>query len=471
MPRWLRHIMFAVARAGIIFALGSILFVGGCGSSKRTAEQRYQEGIHYKARGDLERAVDLFYEALTYNSHYVDAYIELGILMCRYKQYPDAVKYLLRAIEHGADSYKPYAYMGYAYEQLDNVAFSVHYYRQAIHRAPQVVDVRLHLADMLEAQGKRQEAAGVLEEILTINQAEVNTELIQARIALLQQPESREIHREMADAYLRHGEIHKGITEYHRYLPLDPGHPENLAKFGILCAEREQYEVAARYLEQAAALGLAERTEARIALGTSYEQLGKIEWALGEYQAALRLEPELSDIRLKVVALLEKTGKPEEAADMLEKSLSQGAIADASATWSEILRLRGEDSNKTIVEVKRVGQYKLIDAVVGDEVPATLLFDKDAEYTIISEELAEQLHILLSTQTSEVHFFFNGQPLKAPLVNLSSVKVGELEVRNVPSLIWDFSEFPELDGVLGKTFLKHFQVDIHPEHQLLVLTR
>ena len=109
--------------------------------------------------------------------------------------------------------------------------------------------------------------------------------------------------------------------------------------------------------------------------------------------------------------------------------------------------------------------------MVNDTVPATLLIDTRAKYTIISEELAQRLNILLSTQTSEVHFHFNGRTLKAPLVNLSSIKVGGLEVWNVPTLIWDFSSSPQIDGVLGISFLKHFQVEIKDNEQLFVLTK
>jgi hypothetical protein len=49
--------------------------------------------------------------------------------------------------------------------------------------------------------------------------------------------------------------------------------------------------------------------------------------------------------------------------------------------------------------------------------------------------------------------------------------VGGVEVRNIPTLIWDFSDYPQIDGVLGMSFLKHFQVEIKYEDQLFVLTK
>ena len=72
---------------------------------------------------------------------------------------------------------------------------------------------------------------------------------------------------------------------------------------------------------------------------------------------------------------------------------------------------------------------------------------------------------------SEVRFEFAGTPYAAPLMNLPSLKIGKLEVRNVPTLLWDFSGYPGIDGVVGMTFLKHFQVEIKLDEQLVILTK
>ena len=87
------------------------------------------------------------------------------------------------------------------------------------------------------------------------------------------------------------------------------------------------------------------------------------------------------------------------------------------------------------------------------------------------EELAQRLNILLSTRTSDVHFTFNGRRFTAPLVNLDSIKVGNLEVQNIPTLIWDLSDYPQIEGVLGISYLKHFQVELNTKDHLFILTK
>jgi hypothetical protein len=38
-------------------------------------------------------------------------------------------------------------------------------------------------------------------------------------------------------------------------------------------------------------------------------------------------------------------------------------------------------------------------------------------------------------------------------------------------LIWNLSAYSEIDGVLGMSFLKHFQVEIKHDEQVLILTK
>jgi clan AA aspartic protease (TIGR02281 family) len=216
-------------------------------------------------------------------------------------------------------------------------------------------------------------------------------------------------------------------------------------------------------------------------LGIAYEKLGKLPEAIQEYQAALSLQPDWYELHLKLAELFEQVGKLSEAADELEQvfhlalqakaTYSTAEFPDMNQLWKEILRLRGERLRKAVVLLKRSGDFRLVDVVVNQSVPARLLVETRAQYTILSEYLAQQLGIQITPRTSEVHFEFAGRSYTAPVVNLPSLKIGELEVRNIPILVWNLSAYSEIDGILGKSFLKHFQVAIKHDEQVLVLTK
>jgi predicted aspartyl protease len=185
----------------------------------------------------------------------------------------------------------------------------------------------------------------------------------------------------------------------------------------------------------------------------------------------LQLKPDLHEIRLKLADLLERVGQKTEAAALLEKRFYDGQAPDVNALWSRILRLRGEDSTKAVVQLKRSGSYNLIDVLVNDQALATVIVDPRIEYAIISEKLVQRLNIVLSTKTSDVQFKFYGRRVTAPLINLPSIQVGALQVRNMSTLIVDLAWIPGVDGVLGMNFLKYFQVEMKPAEQLFVLTK
>lgn len=443
----------------------------GCQTPERMAESVYRQGVRARTRGQPQQAAQHFQAALTHDPQHASAHLELGIMACRDHRYPAAIKHLLRAIEYGVTSYKPYAYIGYAYERSGPLNLAEHYYKQALRRGKALIDVRLRLAEVLETRHKWLEAATVLQEVIRLQPDHPKAMLLKARIGLLRQSPSPEVNRALADVYISHGYIRKGTAAYQQAEPINPREPESLARFGLFCARRGQFRIASVYLSRAVQLGLTEQPDIRAALGVAYEKLGEVREAIEEYRTVVKLRPDSRKTQLRLADLLEQTGQTAEAADVLEAVFRNGQAEDVNALWQRILRLRGEASLKTVVHLKRAGGYELVELTINDNVPATMLVDTQARYTIISEDLAQQLNILLSTHTSDVQFLLNGQRAKAPLVNLASVKVGGMEVRNIPTLIYDLSEAEQIDGVLGMSFLKHFQVEIRDDQQLFVLTK
>ncbi len=466
----------------LIFAAAVCGLMGGCRSTERAAELAYQEGLLQKEQGAFEQAIQQFRLALTHQPHHAPSHIELGILLCRKQEYRQAVKHFLQAREYGSESYKLSALMGYAYERLKNWQEAERCYQQAITLSPNLIDVRLRLADLLEQQAKRQEAAKVIKDILAIKPDIEDADLLVDRASLLSRRSTSDIHERMADLYIRYGHIERGLAEYRQAVGVESDDPDDLIAFGRFCLERKQFPTALLYFQHAKALGREQQVDVRAGLGAAYEELGQYEEAVQEYRAALQLDPEWYELRLKVAELLKKIEKPSEAADELEQffylahhnsslTLGTGGYPDANHLWAEILHLREESSHKAVVQLKPSTRYPVIDAVVNQKTPAVMRIEERAEYTIVSPEMAQRLGIQLTSRTSEVLFHVDGQMHSAPLINLPSLKIGELEVRNISTVIWDLSNYHGIDGFLGQSFLKHFQSEIHYDDQLFILTK
>ncbi len=462
----------------IVGAVVSGTLVAGCDSSQRAAHKAYQQGLTLKEQGKMKEAAQQFSLALDRDPHYAEAVFELGIMFCALQDYRQAVKHLLRATEYEEVAAKSYAFLGYAYERLERVSLAQNAYKQAILKAPHSIDIYLRLADLFEDQGNRQEAATLLEQVLAFKPDIENAAYLKERAASLQQSEASAA---LADVYIRYGEIARGLAEYQRAFSWDEHNPDSLVNFGLYCLERDQFAAAAAYLQQAKEAGRTEQIEVRAGLGIAYEALEQSQKAVEEYRAALQLSPTWYVIYVKLAQLLEQLNQNAEAAQELETLFyvsnyaaaiaSTEWFANADTLWAEILRLRNEESSKTVVQFTPAGQYMLVTALVNQQVPAQVHIEQRANYTILSVELAEALGIEITTRTSEVRFELGGQTYAAPLINLPSLKIGGMEVRNIPTLIWDLSEYPGIDGFLGMTFLRHFQVEIKEQERLVILTK
>jgi tetratricopeptide (TPR) repeat protein len=292
----------------------------GCNSSEKQAELLYQQGMRDKTHGQFQQALQRFQAAVMYNSQHPNAQAELGMLLCRYGKYADGIKHLLKAHELAPRAFQSASYLGYAYHQRRDWLLAETYYGLAIQLAPNLVDVRQYLADVFEAQGKLEQAAQTLQELLDAYPDYDREAIILARIATLQYPEEPEAYVQLADAHVRHGEDRQGLRAYRQASTLPPNAPELLAQFGIFCAEREQFKTAVTFFEQAVNSGWSNDAEVWWWLAESQDALGNRSAAIEAYQQVLKYQPDYAGIHRRLAEVLEEAERHAEAADVLEKA-------------------------------------------------------------------------------------------------------------------------------------------------------
>ncbi len=467
----------------VVVLLVALFFLSTSDSPNRAAVESLRKAQAYKDLKQYQKAEEYFRAALKQDPAYIDARMEFGKFLYRQRCFRDGLKQFLMLAEQNANNFKISALLGYGYEQLRHVPQAEQWYRRAIRQNLNLTDVRLRLADLLEAQGRRQEAAQLLREVLKINPFADEAEELEARSQLLRQSNNPDAHYALADIYIRSGRISKGTQEYLSAVPFEENDPHAMIEFAIFCLKRNQFATALAYFQKARDAGLDAQLEVHAGMGVAYEKLERFAEAAQEYQAALQIDPEWHALRLRIADILKKAGNPSAASNELEQlfylskhsaafQLGAGAFPSVNALWEEVLRLRGESSAKTAIELLPSDQYAaLIPAIVNQAATVTLFVEPQAEYTILSASSAAKLGLAITPDTSEVRFTLNGMQYSAPLVNLPSLKVGTLEVRNIPTLILNLSMYPGIDGLLGQSFLKHFRMEINYSERLFLLTK
>ncbi len=132
----------------------------------------------------------------------------------------------------------------------------------------------------------------------------------------------------------------------------------------------------------------------------------------------------------------------------------------------------GVQARQVTVAVQRAGHLLLVPTHVNGTRKAWLILDTGASHTILSREVAEELGLLSAGPTALVTLKTAGGPVQAEIVRVDSIRVDKAEVRNSLVAVYDMPDVPRgVDGLLGLTFLKQFQVTLDTAKGELQLRR
>ena len=126
---------------------------------------------------------------------------------------------------------------------------------------------------------------------------------------------------------------------------------------------------------------------------------------------------------------------------------------------------------KASVPFEKRGQVVVVDVMLNKSVPAKLVVDTGATYTMISAAMARELSIDPQQTQRTMPFQTANGVIQAPLTNLESVTVGGMEIKNLTAAIHDAVPSAQVAGLLGLNFLSNFRLDIDTDKGILHLEK
>ena len=120
-----------------------------------------------------------------------------------------------------------------------------------------------------------------------------------------------------------------------------------------------------------------------------------------------------------------------------------------------------DSQSQIIVPVKRAGRSLTVQARLNGTHTARLIVDTGADITILSHEVARDLGVTPTASSTTITLNTVGGSVRADVVRLGTLAVGSAEVRNVPVAVHTLPGAPpDVDGLLGLTFLDKFLVTL-----------
>src|SRR5207247_1772638 len=98
---------------------------------------------------------------------------------------------------------------------------------------------------------------------------------------------------------------------------------------------------------------------------------------------------------------------------------------------------------------------------------ARFIVDTGATACTISPALAEELGITIPDDAPVIQVTTMNGKTECRLVSIDSVRLGEVEATDVPTIVQAFE--PGIEGILGNTFLARYAVTLDAQRRLLYL--
>lgn len=127
--------------------------------------------------------------------------------------------------------------------------------------------------------------------------------------------------------------------------------------------------------------------------------------------------------------------------------------------------------DKASVPIQKRGTVVIVPATINEKAAVKFVVDTGASYTMISQATAKELEIDLEKKLPTIPFQTANGVIQAPLVTLSSIDVGGLQVKDLTAAVYDVFPDPSISGLLGLNFLSQFRMDIDTQNGLLHLEK
>jgi clan AA aspartic protease (TIGR02281 family) len=126
---------------------------------------------------------------------------------------------------------------------------------------------------------------------------------------------------------------------------------------------------------------------------------------------------------------------------------------------------------KASIPMEKHGTVVVIQATLNNKRAVKFVVDTGASFTMISSAVAQDLAIDLGQNPKTMPFQTANGLIQAPLINLDSITVGGMEIKNLTTAVHDAVPDPQLAGLLGLNFLSNFRMDIDTQRGLLHLEK
>jgi protein O-GlcNAc transferase len=229
----------------------------------------------YHQAGNLAQAKNLYRQIVQFNSLHAEALHHLGIIAYQEERYPEAIDFLLRAINQAPENAHYHHNLGLVYEARNQPQRASQSYRRALELAPKNTVILESIDRVFSTLIRNDPDAGKIEMLKSARESHFSGHLDAAKIL------------------------------YTELFKRDQKYAEALHGLGVVLHQQSQHETAITYLQQVLKL-VPNNYHAYNNLGLVYQDDGQYAMAIASYKKALTLQPGHEAIATNLKQAIEK---------------------------------------------------------------------------------------------------------------------------------------------------------------------
>ena len=258
------------------------------------ANSLYQQACSAEYKEDYKTAVEKLTEALTLSPNDVMIYTKLAGVYSEMGEYDNALEAYSKVAELKPTDGYIYVSVGSIYENQGKYNEALSAYNKVMEMCPEYLYNYLNIANVQYQLSDYKSAIENYNKFLATYS------------------QHREARENLAGSYLRAGDYKSAVNEYANIYEKNPSAFKDFSKYGLALFEVKDYEKAVEFLEKAVDAD-PDNSSAHINLALSYQELGKNQLALSQYDVVFRQQLSLHSLRFDYGNLLADMGKDESA--------------------------------------------------------------------------------------------------------------------------------------------------------------
>ncbi|MFQ5588242.1 MAG: DUF1302 family protein [Nitrospiria bacterium] len=283
----------------------------------------FEKGRHLMNAGALDEAVAAFQDVLLANPIHTPSYLLLGIIYTRKGRLDRSIEVLKQAVEIDPNLLAGYLLLGQAYAAVNAPEKAIATFERATAVAPEYPGGHYFLGLVHQGKGEVFKAAAFYRAALAAKGDAPEKKQAQNQLDGLKK--QADFFFENGTARLKQGEVEAAADFFQKGLTLDPDNPKALFSSGIIAIQQERLEDAVEALKSA----LQQKPDlfpARLFLGQTYENQGKIGPAITEYRNILDNIPDLNQQEAVFARKkLAQIGETPEVGKLVQAFLKEGS--------------------------------------------------------------------------------------------------------------------------------------------------